>query len=114
MTDYNDGKWHGWNGGECPVDPRAEIEIRWADPKESTNNHSGPAGKWDARCWSDPPLFGQIIAFRVTKPGPRKPREFHINPHGGVYELHPEQDPVSLPAGWIHVVEKTSTQGDTK
>ncbi len=21
MTDYNDGKWHGWNGGECRVTP---------------------------------------------------------------------------------------------
>ena len=78
MTDYNDGKWHGWNGGECPVDLDAEIEIRWADPKECANNHSGRAGQWDARCWNDPPLFGQIIAFRVTKPAPPKPREGYV------------------------------------
>lgn len=27
MTDYNDGKWHGWNGGECPVHPRTVIKA---------------------------------------------------------------------------------------
>ncbi len=27
MTNYNDGKWHGWNGGECPVHPDSEVEV---------------------------------------------------------------------------------------
>ena len=27
MTDYNDGKWHGWNGGECPVHPESELKV---------------------------------------------------------------------------------------
>ena len=27
MTSYNDGKWHGWNGGECPVHPETEVEF---------------------------------------------------------------------------------------
>lgn len=25
MTDYNDGKWHGWNGGKCPVHPKSNV-----------------------------------------------------------------------------------------
>lgn len=27
MTDYNDGNWHGWNGGECPVHPKTLVEY---------------------------------------------------------------------------------------
>lgn len=26
MTNYNDGRWHGWNGEECPVHPKTRIE----------------------------------------------------------------------------------------
>ena len=32
MTDkpnYNDGNWHGWNGGECPVHPKTTVEGYW-------------------------------------------------------------------------------------
>ena len=28
-VDYNDGNWHGWNGGECPVHPDSEIAVKW-------------------------------------------------------------------------------------
>jgi hypothetical protein len=27
MTDYNDGKIHGWNGGDCPVHPETEVRV---------------------------------------------------------------------------------------
>ena len=27
MTNYNDGKWHGWDGGDCPVHPESVIEA---------------------------------------------------------------------------------------
>ena len=27
MTDYNDGNWHGWNGGECPVHPKSILDL---------------------------------------------------------------------------------------
>jgi len=30
MTDYYDGKWHGWNGYECPVHLDTVIEAVWA------------------------------------------------------------------------------------
>ena len=26
---YNDGKWHGWNGGECPVHPKTVVDYLW-------------------------------------------------------------------------------------
>lgn len=27
MTDYRDGKWHGWNGGECPVHEKDVVHA---------------------------------------------------------------------------------------
>ena len=64
MTDYNDGKWHAWNGGECPVDPEAHVDIIWI-------NRVGEL----KRANSVPALFGflpngdtKIITFRVVKP----------------------------------------------
>lgn len=58
MTDYNDGKWHGWNGGECPVNPDVLVEIMlW-----SGSSDMDVAGKID---WSHNFIPGCIIAFRV-------------------------------------------------
>jgi len=64
MTDYNDGKWHGWNGGECPVHPLTVVKlVVWAGSEGGgTGVSGGEAGDF---CWSnhDTP----IIAFRVVK-----------------------------------------------
>jgi hypothetical protein len=68
MTDYNDGKWHGWNGGECPVHPESVVEAVWYH-----ETSTGIAGKFDCYVGS---RFS-IIAFRVTKPY-REPREFYV------------------------------------
>ena len=27
MVDYNDGKIHGWNGGDCPVHPYSNVQV---------------------------------------------------------------------------------------
>lgn len=29
--DYNDGKWHVHNGGECPLHPKTIVDITWYD-----------------------------------------------------------------------------------
>lgn len=78
MTDYNDGEWHGWNGGECPVHPKSEVEMIWPSTlDESTKRSKRPAEDfaWHVSGDSPPSLF------RVTKPyvEPRKPREFWVN-----------------------------------
>jgi len=78
MTDYNDGNWHGWNGGECPVHPETEVDT------------------WDAGC--DELFCGYIAGdldwstggcFRVTKEY-RETREFWVNEYnsglGGAHE----------------------------
>lgn len=79
MIDYNDGEWHGWDGGECPVHPNSLIEIRTPSGYHETDRRAG------ITAWADPKLF------RVTKPyvEPPKPREFWVNEYpsglGGVY-----------------------------
>ena len=83
MTDYNDGNWHGWNGGECPVHPKSVVDAVWPsgmDDKKSYRN---------ARKAKDFPwIVGGALTpflFRVTKPYVElpKPREFWVNeyPH---------------------------------
>ena len=97
MTNYNDGKWHGWNGGECPVHPRTEVEAVFQAPDNST---FGAATQkvaahivWDAEAF-------KIIAFRVVKEY-REPREWWIHP---VRRIVADYDP-GEDNGWIHVRE---------
>jgi hypothetical protein len=60
MTDYNDGKWHGWNGGECPVHPETQGDFVFEDGNILCKRL---VGEWD---WDDTNL--PIIAFRVVTP----------------------------------------------
>jgi len=58
MTNYNDGKWHGWNGGECPVHPKTRVEVSgigWVD--------EDVADDFDWEEGAGHPM----VAFRVTK-----------------------------------------------
>jgi hypothetical protein len=71
MTDYNDGKWHGWNGGECPVDPDSLIVCAYRScSTDATGQYAGMGTRAGLAPWSD------VIAFRVTKPAPPKQREW--------------------------------------
>ena len=73
MTDYNDGKWHGWNGGECPVDLGCFVEFQTIGGVDGRADHD----PWAASdlSWFHDGDDGDLIAFRVTKPAPPKPRE---------------------------------------
>jgi len=70
MTDYNDGLWHGWNGGECPVHPESVVNY--------ASTHNGNSGDIPARAlnwaWADSHRLYPVIAFRVVK-AYREPRE---------------------------------------
>lgn len=70
MTDYNDGKWHGWNGGECPVHPESII---WVVPVKGDKNFT-PEMQAKQAIWQD---YNHIRALRVVKPY-REPREGYI------------------------------------
>lgn len=81
MTDYNDGEWHGWDGGECPVHPESEIALKWITCDGFLAADDGRIARINN--WKTPCLF------RVTKPYV-EPREFWINEYpsglGGVYK----------------------------
>lgn len=70
MTNYNDGKWHGWNGGECPVHPETDIECALLQGDGRMGSFSGAA---EGIYWDDE--LSPVIAFRVTKEY-REPREW--------------------------------------
>jgi hypothetical protein len=77
MTDYNDGNWHGWNGGECPVHPKSWVEwipmqenIIYGNPSEYSKAKDIP--------WSLLPGDKYyVVAFNVREPY-REPREGYI------------------------------------
>ena len=76
MTNYNDGKWHGWNGGECPVHPKTEVEALWV-AEDGGYSKVGPKAAKDI-AWKSPQTGSThdcVSAFRVTKEN-REPREW--------------------------------------
>ena len=74
MTNYNDGRWHGWNGGECPVHTKTLVDAILMDGIRARDGTIPEAGNlsWTHECDG-----GDIIAFRVVKEY-REPREFWI------------------------------------
>lgn len=74
MTDYNDGKWHGWNGGECPVHGQSVVEIAYRSyDGVSIGQDKNDAAAFEWGCDESP-----IIAFRVVEPY-REPRVIWVN-----------------------------------
>ena len=67
MTDYNDGKWHGWNGSaECPVHHLSEVQVGGETDKV-----------WPAKRAGHDVAWSNVIVFRVTK-AHREPREWWL------------------------------------
>lgn len=60
MTDYNDGKWHGWNGGERPVHPDSVIEAAYGDGIEEDRAKGFAWSHREGNSYN-------LVAFRVTK-----------------------------------------------
>jgi hypothetical protein len=80
MTDYNDGSWHGWNGGECPVHPESEVEAVYQTISTPIAGLRCDRRRARQFFWDAP--VSSIIAFRVTKPY-REPREIWVNEYPG-------------------------------
>ena len=87
MTDYNDGKWHGWNGGECPVHPKSRVQwMRYTGMGMGRSYQGETPGQ--VVDWNDTPNSEKRIdAFRVTKPY-REPREWWLTICGGYTHAH--------------------------
>ena len=95
MTDYNDGNWHGWNGGECPVHQESIVEYVWVQDGRTgiTERKAGEDRSGATPAWSGP-----VKAFRVIKQH-REPREWWLG--GNEFfrsKLEAESD------GWINPV----------
>lgn len=76
MTNYNDGKWHGWNGGDCPVHPESVVEVAWFSAGNTVQSETIVAGK--RLTWKHGEAGVPPFAFRVTKE--HKPlREYWVN-----------------------------------
>ena len=73
MTDYNDGQWHGWNGGECPVHPKTEVDAVFGDGGKQCSIAGSHLD------WSGPDVLPRsyVAAFRVVK-AYREPREWWL------------------------------------
>ena len=73
MTDYNDGNWHVWSGGDCcPVHPKSDVEAVWHDPRMGNAGTTGPR---PAKVENEPTLaWAHVVKFRVVKVH-REPRE---------------------------------------
>ena len=57
-----DDGWIEWNGGDCPVPPRAEIKLGFRDGFEGSSTSP------DDLRWDHAGSNGDIIAYKVIKP----------------------------------------------
>ena len=87
---YNDGRWWGWNGGECPVHSQSIVETarRYKVGDMRARKDCGVACSY---IWQGNDS-GDIIAFRVIKPY-REPRVWWINVYPNrVAQAHQSKD----------------------
>ena len=72
MTEYKEGVWYGWNGGECPVHPNTEVVVKWSS--NGVETETLPARIFDY-------IWGgrSIAAFKIVREN-REPREWWIIP----------------------------------
>ena len=91
MTNYNDGNWHGWNGGGCPVHPETLVQAIWrgASPDGEIRGVTRKAGAFYNACWIGKPEspLSTIEWFRVVKEH-REPREFWLCFVGGYRNVY--------------------------
>ncbi len=92
MTNYNDGKWHGWNGGECPVHPESEVEAVYTRSEIFKGIVSDVA---KAFSWEDSEYSLGLVAFRVVKEH-REQKEYTIDPRKNIIWYSSEDDLVHV------------------
>lgn len=97
-VDYNDGKWYGWNGGECPVHKKSKVDYIWLHKDGTSQIHQNYSA---GNIFFQGNEYGNLISFRVVAPyvEPKEPRDFWILESGYVCNKKPTSE------GWIHVRE---------
>ena len=93
MTDYKEGVWYGWNGGECPVHPESIVQVRLADRSCEDGDMTERAGNWVWLAENN----ADIIVFRVIKQH-REPQEvyFRMDESWGWRECHSKDTGATL------------------
>ena len=87
MSDYNNGKIWGWNGGECPVHPESEVKV-WFRGRD----YSGARYYAVKLEWNHKDSFSDIIAFQVTKPHV-EPKSIWVNEYkAGLISYYSESE----------------------
>ena len=78
VPEYDNGNWHGWNGGECPVHSQSIVETVWRY-KEGDLRTNKDCGVECSYIWQGN-ASGDIIAFRViwSPPVSHKTQEIDI------------------------------------
>lgn len=100
MVDYNDGNWHGWDGGECPVHPESVIDAVWPSTIDDKKSYRATKKAKDFPWFVGGPW--KPFLFRVIKPyvEPPKPREFWINEYdwgfGGAFGSKADADEYAM------------------
>ena len=77
MTEYEVGKWYGWNGGECPVHPETVVEVQF-----DTDRDVDKAKFWGWQHQHEG-TGSDIIAFRIIKEH-KEPREVWMSWSGSL------------------------------
>lgn len=88
---YNDGKWHGWNGEDmmpASLHDKSIIEYVWHDERTNETGKTQRQAGWDNT--DERPAWSNVIKFRVIKEH-RDPREWWVVKEHG-----------KLPVVWGH------------
>lgn len=65
----NDNGWIKWQGGECPVAPDTEVDVKFKDDRLGTICGKLAGGFR----WSNEGLIADIVAYRVIEDAPALP-----------------------------------------
>lgn len=80
MTDYNDGKWHRWNGeGMKPagVHDKSWVEFIWHEDRSNKLGRERMLAGWNSL--DERPSWSNVLKFRVVREH-KEPREFWVDP----------------------------------
>jgi len=68
--EYNNGLWHGWNGGECPVHHLSWVNVMLSCGTLGREDKEAKVYDWDH-------TSANIVAFKVTKEH-KEPQEYWL------------------------------------
>jgi len=83
MTDYNDGKWHVWDGKKCPVHGDSQVDIIWPSIMANGGHTVRRLSQLAKYFFWDTSVVGVPYIFRVVK-AYSEPKEYTIDPRKNI------------------------------